>query len=55
MDIGTLLEKLEQIEMSEEAFCNPDVYIRIGLNMVKVSEIKYYPETDAEEEAVVIM
>ena len=53
MDVGTLYEKLEQIEMSE-GFWDPDVYIRIGLNMVKVSDIEYFPETDDEEEAVVI-
>ena len=54
MDIGTFYEKLEQVEMSE-GFWNPDIYIRIGQDMVKVSEIKYYPETNFNKEAVVIM
>ena len=53
MDTGTFLEELEQIEMKDE-FWNPEVYIRIGLNQVKVSEIKYCPETDDEEEAIII-
>ena len=53
MDIATLYEKLEQIEMSDGIW-NPEVYIRIGLNMVKVSDVEYFPETDDEEEAVVI-
>lgn len=54
MDIATFYEKLEQVEMSKE-FWNPDIYIRIGQDMVKVSEIKYYPETIFNKEAVVIM
>lgn len=53
MDVETLFEKLEQIEMSE-GFWNPDVYIRIGQDMMKVSDVEYFPETDDEEEAVVI-
>lgn len=53
MDLGTFMEQLKDAEMSE-GFWNPDVYIRIGLHQVKVSKIEYCPETDDEEEAIVI-
>ena len=53
MDIGTFMRQLEDIEMSK-GFWNPDVYIRIGLHQVKVSKIEYCPETEDEEEAVII-
>lgn len=53
MDMGTFYEKLEEVEMSE-GFWNPDVYIRIGLQQVKVSKIEYFPETDDEYEAIII-
>jgi hypothetical protein len=53
MDIGTFTEQLEDAEMSDGAW-NPEVYIRIGLHQVKVSKIEYCPETDDEEEAIII-
>lgn len=53
MDLDTLVEQLEDLEMSR-GFWNPDVYIRIGLHQVKVSNVEYYPETDDEEEAIII-
>ena len=53
MDIGTFFEKLEEAEMSEGCW-NPEVYIRIGLHQAKVSKIVYCPETDDEEEAIII-
>ena len=53
MDVGTFYEKLEEAEMSEGCW-NPEVYSRIGLHQVKVSEIVYCPETDDEEEAIII-
>lgn len=53
MDIDTLKEQLADLEMSR-GFWNPNVYIRIGLQQVKVSNVEYYPETDDEEEAIVI-
>lgn len=53
MDIGTFMEQLEDVEMSDDLW-NPEVYIRIGLHQVKVSKIEYCPETDDEEEAIII-
>ena len=53
MDIGTFMEQLEDVEMSDGLW-NPKVYIRIGLHQVKVSKIEYCPETDDEEEAIII-
>lgn len=53
MDIGTFMRQLEDIETSEDLW-NPGVYIRIGLHQVKVSKIEYCPETEDEEEAIII-
>lgn len=53
MDLDTLVEQLADLEMSR-GFWNPDVYIRIGLHQVKVSKIEYCPETEDEEEAIII-
>lgn len=53
MDLGTFMERLEDAEMSDGLW-NLDVYIRIGLRQVKVSKIEYCPETEDEEEAVII-
>ena len=53
MDLGTFMEQFEDVEMSDGLW-NPEVYIRIGLHQVKVSKIEYCPETDDEEEAIII-
>lgn len=53
MDIGTFMEQLEDIEMSDGLW-NPEVYIRIGLYQVKVSKVEYFPETEDEYEAIII-
>ena len=53
MNIGTFMEQLEDIEMSDGLW-NPEVYIRIGLYQVKVSKVEYFPETEDEYEAIII-
>ena len=53
MDLGAFIERLEDVEMLDGLW-NPEVYIRIGLHQVKVSKIEYFPETDDEEEAIII-
>jgi hypothetical protein len=53
MNIAEFYEKLEEAEMSE-GYWDPGIYIRIGLNQVKVSKIEYCPETEDEEEAIII-
>ena len=53
MDIGTFIERLEDIGASDD-FYSPDVYIRIGLQQVKVSNIEYFPETADEYETIII-
>ncbi len=53
MDIGTFMEQLEDVEMSDGLW-NPEVYIRIGLYQVKVSKVEYFPETEDEYEAIII-
>lgn len=53
MDIGTLMEQLEDIEASDE-FYSPDVYIRIGGQTVKVESAEYFPETQDLYEAIII-
>ena len=51
MKLSELMDELYELELGDD---DPDVYIRLGLNQVKVSGVEYFPETDDTYPAVVI-
>lgn len=53
MNIGELIDKLEDIELEKE-YWYPEIFIKIGDEVIKASNVKYYPRTDFEEESIII-
>jgi hypothetical protein len=53
MTVQEIIADLEEAEESQGCY-NPEIYIRIGLYQVKASRVEYCPETDDEEEAIII-
>ena len=53
MNIGELIDKLEDIEL-EKGYWHPEIFIKIGNEVARVSDVKYYPETENEEESIII-
>lgn len=53
MDIFDLLEKLEEIGDDYEPNC-PEIYIQIGDIQAPLRSVKYFPESVANYEAIVL-
>ena len=53
MILSELIERLDKLTERQDLW-NPKVYIRIGLNQVPIEKIEFFPETQYEEEAVVL-
>lgn len=53
MDIFDLLDRLEEISYDNKTDC-PKIYIQIGNTQVPLQSVNYFPETEANYEAIVL-
>lgn len=53
MDIFDLLDRLEEISAENKTYC-PEIYIQIGDIQAPLRSARYFPESNVNNEAIVL-